>query len=69
MHKPLQVYIRRSNTVAPNLLSANPISVAVNLAPLPNPEPRTTDPPLPTVELDPSASSNLDLPIALCKGK
>jgi len=57
------VYIRRSKTVAPTSLSANPVLTIVDHVPLPS------LPPLPTVETGPFTSSDSDLPIALRKGK
>jgi len=63
------VYIRRSKAISSTLLPVNLVPTAADLAPIPNHAHVTTDPPPPTVKLDLSPFSDLDLPIALCKGK
>ena len=55
--------------MAPTSLPTNPIPAAADFIPLSDPEPLPIDPPLLTVEPDIFGSSDLDLPIALRKGK
>ena len=67
--KPLQVYIRCSKTMIPTSFPTNPISTIAGLVPLLSSALMIIDPLPLTVETDPSTSSQLDLPIALCKSK
>ena len=69
MPKALQVYIRHSEKVISTSLTANLVHVVADHVPLPDPKHVPTAPPLPIVESDSFASSDLDLPIALRKDK
>jgi len=65
--KPLHVYVRHS--VVPTSLPADPVWTIVDHVSLLSSTPMISDPLSPTVETDPSTSSDLDLPIAFRKGK